>query len=208
MKCCSLLNSYKDKLHKKSDQRGAALIEFAIILPLLALLAFVAVDFGRLFHARLIVTNVCREGGSIASRQLRSTDELLDLLQASGEPLDLQQDGRIYITRVRAATGIPGSPYEDTPRIINPDDSNRGSLTVSSSINEDHQTFGFSPAIFEYLQYNEDYGTSIISELVIVEVYYRFQPITPLPGFLINNMFNHDGGMIFSSRSVMQYVDR
>jgi len=204
MKCCGLLNSYKDKLHKKSDQRGAALIEFAIILPLLALLAFVAVDFGRLFHARLIVTNVCREGGSIASRQLRSTDELLDLLQASGEPLDLQQDGRIYITRVRAATGIPGSPYEDTPRVIPVQ--HRGSLTVSSSINEDHQTFGFSPAIFEYLQYNEDYGTSIISELVIVEVYYRFRPITPLPGFL--NIFNEDGGMIFSSRSVMQYVDR
>ena len=206
MKCCGLLNSYKDKLHKKSDQRGAALIEFAIILPLLALLAFVAVDFGRLFHARLIVTNVCREGGSIASRQLRSTDELLDLLQASGEPLDLQQDGRIYITRVRAATGIPGSPYEDTPRIMNPVH-HSGSLNVSSSIDEDHETFGFSEPIFLYLQYYEEHGTSIISEVVVVEVYYLFRPITPLPGFLINNMFNHDGGMIFSSRNVMQYVD-
>lgn len=202
MKCCGLLNSYIDKFLKKSDQRGTALIEFAIILPLLASMAFVAVDFGRLFHARLIVTNVCREGGSIASRQLRSTDELLDLLQASGEPLDLQQDGRIFITRVRAGTGIPVD--ERYPEIR--DVRTRGLLDVSSSIDEDHETLGFSEPIFLYLQYYEEHETSIISEVVVVEVYYRFQAITPLPGFL--NMFNDDGEMIISSRNVMQYVDR
>ncbi len=181
-------------------------MEFAVILPVLILLALVVVDFGRLFHARLIVTNVSREGGSIASRGFQAGDGLLNLLQASATPLDLQADGRIYVTRVRAGTGIP----EDlrVPRVAQVD--HRGNLGVPSSVTSNHQNhMGFSETIYQYLlfdPFHENIQTSIISEVVVVEVYYLFRPLTPLPNFLRDNVFNHEGGMVISSRSVLQYV--
>ncbi|WP_028571499.1 TadE/TadG family type IV pilus assembly protein [Desulfonatronum lacustre] len=204
MKGRNFLQACRRSRHRtpRNGEQGVALIEFALILPLLALLAFVVIDFGRLFHARLIVTNVSREGGSIASRGFKSGDQLLNMLQASAEPLDLHGEGRILITRVRAGTGIP----EDlrVPRIASV--SSRGSLNASSSIHENRLNMGFTETIYTYLLFNETHNTSIISEVVVVEVFFHFRPVTPLPNFLRENLFPDDGGMIIGSRSVLQFV--
>jgi Flp pilus assembly protein TadG len=47
---------------KWNDQRGGALIEFAIVLPLLLLLVGGIVDFGILFYNKQVLTNASREG--------------------------------------------------------------------------------------------------------------------------------------------------
>jgi Flp pilus assembly protein TadG len=47
--------------------RGAELVEFALVLPLLLLLIAGIVDFGFLFQHYLVVTNAAREGARIAS---------------------------------------------------------------------------------------------------------------------------------------------
>ena len=44
------------------DQHGGALIEFAIVLPLLALLVGGLVDFGILYYDKQVLTNASREG--------------------------------------------------------------------------------------------------------------------------------------------------
>jgi Flp pilus assembly protein TadG len=44
------------------DQKGGALIEFAIVLPLLLLLVGGIVDFGILFYNKQVLTNASREG--------------------------------------------------------------------------------------------------------------------------------------------------
>jgi Flp pilus assembly protein TadG len=44
------------------DQKGGALIEFAIVLPLLMLLVGGIVDFGILFYNKQVLTNASREG--------------------------------------------------------------------------------------------------------------------------------------------------
>ena len=44
------------------DQNGAALVEFAIALPLLILLLFGIVEFGLLLYNKHILTNACRAG--------------------------------------------------------------------------------------------------------------------------------------------------
>jgi Flp pilus assembly protein TadG len=41
-----------------------ALIEIALILPLLLLLIIGAVDFGRMFYTKMVITNAAREGAS------------------------------------------------------------------------------------------------------------------------------------------------
>ncbi len=43
-------------------ERGQALVEMALILPVLLLLIFGIIEFGRIFNAYLIVTNAAREG--------------------------------------------------------------------------------------------------------------------------------------------------
>jgi Flp pilus assembly protein TadG len=45
-----------------SSERGTALIEFALILPLLLVLTVAAVDFGRAFFAKNVLEQSAREG--------------------------------------------------------------------------------------------------------------------------------------------------
>jgi hypothetical protein len=51
---------------RKSSERGAELIEFALVLPLLLLLVLGIVDFGFLFQRFEVVTNAAREGARLA----------------------------------------------------------------------------------------------------------------------------------------------
>ena len=46
----------------RSSERGTALIEFTLILPLLLLLTVAAVDFGRAFFVRSVLEQAAREG--------------------------------------------------------------------------------------------------------------------------------------------------
>jgi Flp pilus assembly protein TadG len=54
-------------------QKGAALVEFAVILPLLFLLLFGIVEFSLLLYNQQVITNACREGAraGIVSREPR-----------------------------------------------------------------------------------------------------------------------------------------
>lgn len=48
--------------HKFSRDTGAALVEFAIITPLLLLLVFGIIEFGRAYNAQNTLTHAAREG--------------------------------------------------------------------------------------------------------------------------------------------------
>lgn len=53
-------------------ERGAAAVEFAIVLPLLLIFVGGIVDFGRLFYAEIMVTNAAREGARMVAMGLES----------------------------------------------------------------------------------------------------------------------------------------
>jgi hypothetical protein len=57
------MNSLRTRLR---DERGAELIEFALVLPLLLLVVLGMVDFGFLFQRMEVATNAAREGARIA----------------------------------------------------------------------------------------------------------------------------------------------
>jgi Flp pilus assembly protein TadG len=44
------------------SERGAAAVEFAILLPLLLLLVLGTIEFGRAYNAQITLTNAAREG--------------------------------------------------------------------------------------------------------------------------------------------------
>jgi hypothetical protein len=51
----------------RRPDRGAAAVEAALVLPLMLLILFAIVDFGRMINAQLKVTEAAREGARAAS---------------------------------------------------------------------------------------------------------------------------------------------
>jgi Flp pilus assembly protein TadG len=51
----------------RPSRRGAAVVELALLLPFLAFLFLIAVDYCRLFYYSQVVTNCARNGGIYAS---------------------------------------------------------------------------------------------------------------------------------------------
>jgi Flp pilus assembly protein TadG len=49
-------------LNKIRSQRGAALVEFAIVMPLLLVLVFGIIEFSIMFYDQAVITNASREG--------------------------------------------------------------------------------------------------------------------------------------------------
>jgi Flp pilus assembly protein TadG len=49
-------------IHKERSERGAAAVEFALVMPLLFLLVFGIIEFGFIFNKELSVTHSAREG--------------------------------------------------------------------------------------------------------------------------------------------------
>lgn len=47
--------------------RGAAAVEFALLLPLLMLMVFGIIDFGRALNAQITLTQAAREGARVAA---------------------------------------------------------------------------------------------------------------------------------------------
>lgn len=177
-------------------ERGIALLELAIVLPVLALFIFGTIDFGRLIQARLIITNVSREGGSLASREIKVGADLGALLQSSASPLDMASLGRIYVSRIKS-----GVSEADPDPVIDTQDS-CGGLAVTSVIGAGLPRLGLSPTMYNHLVYNSDNRTADLSELTIVEVYYEYRPITPLPAFAHNVLLGGGSGFVFGSRAV------
>jgi len=63
----------KNRTHPTLPQRsrGQALIEFALVLPLLLLLIVGAMDLGRMFFAKIVITNAAREGANYIAYNYR-----------------------------------------------------------------------------------------------------------------------------------------
>jgi len=84
-------------------ENGQALLELAVILPLLVLLALGVFDFSRAILAKNIITNVSREGASLASRSSMPATDIMNALAYTAQPLDLNNRGMMYITKI---TGV------------------------------------------------------------------------------------------------------
>lgn len=57
--------------NQKSERyKGQSLVEFALIIPLLLVLIISAIEVGRLFHAKIVITNAAREGAYYLSTHI------------------------------------------------------------------------------------------------------------------------------------------
>jgi len=52
---------------RKARDRGTAAVEFALVLPVLLLIVFGIIDFGRALNAQIVLTGAAREGVRLAA---------------------------------------------------------------------------------------------------------------------------------------------
>lgn len=102
----------RPRLLPRRAARGIAAVEFAIVLPLLAVLLFMVVDLSRAIQAKIILLNISREGANLASRATSdlsgSGQSIMNALAASTPPLDMNKRGMIYITKIMGYTAKSG----------------------------------------------------------------------------------------------------
>ena len=80
--------------------RGQAVIELALIMPLLLFLAVFIFDFSRAIYAHNAVVNMSREGANFASRTENSPQIIINSLANTASPLSMSSYGMIYITEL------------------------------------------------------------------------------------------------------------
>ncbi len=98
-----------------SNQRGSSLVEFAVLLPLLLILVFGAIDLGRAIQFNNILVNMSREGANLAARTQISPQAIIDALNHTAAPIAMETDGMIYLTRI---TGTKLNPACTTNCVV------------------------------------------------------------------------------------------
>jgi hypothetical protein len=183
-------------------------VEFALLAAfILPVLVFGIIDFGRLINAREIVSEVSRVGGgSVFWRaeeygymDINATQEaikLLDLLEDAGSPIfdDNATKWKIIISQIEGAWQQGG-----LPTIVAQVE--RGDLDIDSAIGEEGQepNQGALPHLYDHLQFDPTNQAPDKSELGVVEVFYKYYPITPLPNFIEGILQMDGGGIIIRS---------
>jgi Flp pilus assembly protein TadG len=95
------------------SQSGQELVEFAIVLPLLLLVAFGVLDLGRIFHSAITITNAAREGARYGMTHMDDVDGVVavTLAEAQNSGIDLSTS----IINVGCPEGCgPGLPIRVT----------------------------------------------------------------------------------------------
>jgi len=112
-------------------ERGAAAVELALVLPLLALLLFGIIDFGRMLNAQVTLTEAAREGARAAAfradpaARVRTATSGLDSVtvtatscptspSATDDAVVTVRHEFRFITPVGSLTGLFGSGVGDT----------------------------------------------------------------------------------------------
>ncbi len=189
--------------------RGSVAIEFALLVPVLLILAFAVIDFGQFVWTRQVVTEVSRLGGGLVFRRddgyidiedNQKREELLDLLEGAGSPIfkdDNKDKWKIVVSKIKKAEKTGDSPTLFHKR------GERGTLNVSSSIGDAYDYLGLSQALYSHLDYPTAADPPDKSEIGVVEVFYKYEPITPLPDpYFIEGILQMDnGGVIINSKA-------
>ena len=80
--------------------QGSSLVELAIILPVLLMLALGVVDFARTIQFNNILVAMSREGANLASRTTASPQQIIIALENTANPLAMPAHGMVYITQI------------------------------------------------------------------------------------------------------------
>lgn len=88
------------RVRSRPRAKGSALIELALVLPVLLVLVFGVVDFARAIQYSNVLVSISREGANLASRTGETPQNILRALVDTAAPLKMSTDGMVYLSRV------------------------------------------------------------------------------------------------------------
>jgi Flp pilus assembly protein TadG len=171
-----------------SDCGGQSLLEFAIVMPLLLLLALGVTEFGYVLLDEHIVTKITREGSNLISRDTTLQDATTALTNMSTRPVNFSTDSRVIFSVLKKVATVGAANYDQT---ILYQRHSYGAITAQSQLNtQGGGSFGGAP---DYVAVNSDNNTALRvtnlpaglnltrgSMVYVTEVYTRHTRITPL----------------------------
>ena len=167
-------------------ETGQSLIELALTLPLLLLVAFGIVELSyALLHAH-VATSVSREGSNLISRNTTLQDAATAMRQLTARPLNLEDGSARIVFSVIRRNATPGAP--NFGRDVLYQRHTYGGLAAESQLQGGAGAFGPAP---DYRAVDPDTDTRLqISNLpvalppggmlYVTEVFTRHDRITPL----------------------------
>ena len=74
------------------NERGSTILELSISLMLFLFMAFGVIEYGSILNERNALTQVAREGASLASRNLTTNQNMMDLLESTDNALEMSNE--------------------------------------------------------------------------------------------------------------------
>jgi Flp pilus assembly protein TadG len=97
--------------NRRQASRGQALVEFALIIPVMLLMLVIAIDFGRIFFSYIEITNAAREGAAIGAYE---PSNLIQIQTTAGQETSSQsQRGENAIAVTTACKDSTGTSLSD-----------------------------------------------------------------------------------------------
>jgi len=120
-----------------SRQDGGALIEFALILPLLLACALPVFDYMSNIAAQTVLTNAARETANLAKRpaQTLTLQEIMNQVGDSTPPFDMKNNGSLLITKIVGNRGCDARGEQCSGSVVEQTRWGFGTTPVSKILN-------------------------------------------------------------------------
>jgi hypothetical protein len=174
-----------------SSQRGQSLVEFALVLPLLIIMALGVIEVSHALFDQHVITKLTREGANLISRDATLQDAAAALRAMSARPVNFDNGSKVIFSVIKrgATTGTP-----NFDRLILYQRAEFGNMVGASTIRtQGGGAFGGAP---NYEAANSDHNTSLRvtslpgnivlvrgGMLYVAEIYTRHTLITPFDRF-------------------------
>ena len=114
------MNSYRTKLRcaigalgrsrRRQGSAGQALVELALVTPIMLILLLAAIDLGRIYYAQITVANAARSGAYEYSTSLASTGTTPTYVAGAGCPTPVKGAGSLNLVQGGRRLRRPVSP--------------------------------------------------------------------------------------------------
>jgi hypothetical protein len=158
----------------RRNNSGQALVELALIMPMLMIFVFGIVDYTRALYDQEVITNLAGEGSSMASRNADLTDSVAAVW--SDADIDMAGKGCVIMTSVASPSANSYKVTQQAHSTIcnSPASSKIGCAPPPSSCGN-----ATIPALVQTV-----IQSSTNPNVYITEVFFNFSPVTPVGSFL------------------------
>jgi Flp pilus assembly protein TadG len=155
--------------HRHQKQSGQALLELALMAPLLCLILFAIIDYSRALNFEQEMVDLTRQGSNMASRGTALATAATTVAQNSA-PLTLTKNGLVIISSVARVNNVDTITGQ----------AQSGGLSLNSKVGVGINAKATVPSAIDDI-FTKNSGQTVY----VTEVYFTFQQLTP-----IASMFN------------------